>query len=215
MKKEIDTLPSALKEEYPNQFSSFSWMDFVTAIPSPIFLVTTYKKGNIPNATLQSWSTFVGSSGEFICILGSVSKGGHLYQTLMEEKVCVLNFPSSDYYKKCEATILHNKEDDDEITSAGLTVEPAVKIHAPRIKECFLNLECELLWAKDHFEGATDTTVCLKVCHLSMDDAYYNEAKLGRYGEKGYIYNIHSPMNPDTGENFGTCLGAIQPYGGQ
>ena len=33
-----------------------------------------------------------------------------------------------------------------------------------------------------------------------MDSEYFDEEAKGRYGESGYIYNIHRPINPETGE---------------
>lgn len=47
MKKEYSKIPDSMKnmETY-----GFSWMDFVTAIPSPLFVVTTYKSNGKPNA---------------------------------------------------------------------------------------------------------------------------------------------------------------------
>lgn len=212
MKKEFYNKPERIKDEWPGELSCFSWEDFLTAIPSPIFLITSYKDNGKPNACLQSWSTFIGDAGKFICIIGSVSKQGHLYKSLLETKECVLNFPSSDIYTKCNDTINNNDYDDDEITKSGLTVEPAVKVNAPRIKECFLNLECELLWEKEHFEGSRDVAVCLSVKHTAMNTDYYDEDKKGRYGKTGYIYNVHSPRNPETGEIYPTCLGAIEKY---
>jgi len=35
----------------------------------------------------------------------------------------------------------NNQFETDEITASGLTVEKAIKVNAPRIKECFLNIE--------------------------------------------------------------------------
>jgi flavin reductase (DIM6/NTAB) family NADH-FMN oxidoreductase RutF len=212
MKKEFGSIPVNLKEEWPGELSLFSWQDFVTAIPATLFLVTTYKDNGKENACLQSWSTFVGDAGEFICILGSVSKGGHLYKSLLNTKECVLNFPSSDIYKKCEKTIINNGDTDDEITMSGLTAEKAKTVNAPRIKECFLNIECELLWEKEHFEGCRDVVVALKAKHISMDSDFYDENQKGRYGKTGFMYNVHSPRNPETGEVFETCFGALEKY---
>ena len=212
MKKEFGILPANFEEEWKGEFSHFAWQDFLTAIPSTIFVVTTYKDNGKENACLQSWSTFVGDGGEFICILGSVSKEGHLYKSLLHRKECVLNFPSSDIYNKCELTITNNGYEDNEITKAGLTAEKAKIVNAPRIKECFLNIECELLWEKEHFVGSKDVIVALRTKHICMDSDYYDENKKGRYGRSGYIFNIHSPRNPDTGELFGTWFGALEKY---
>lgn len=212
MKKEFTTKPETFREQWPGEFESFSWQDFLTALPSLLFVITTYKENGKENACLQSWSTFVGDNGEFICIIGAVSKHGHLYQTLHQKNCCVLNFPSRDIYDKCLETIKNNGYDVDEITQSGLTAEKAIKVNAPRIKECFLNIECDLLWEHEHYEGSSDVTVALKAKHICMDTDYCNEKEKDRYGKTGYMYNIHSPRNPETGEVLPDCFGAIEKY---
>lgn len=212
MKKEFSTKPEELKEIWPGEMAAFSWEDFVTAIPSPLFLVTTYKSNGKENACLQSWSTFIGDAGKFICIIGSVSKGGHLYNSLKETNCCVLNFPSREVYDKCTQTIDNNGFDNDEITMSGLTAEKAVSVNAPRIAECFLNIECKLLWEHEHYEGSRDVTVALESTHICMDSERYDESKLGRFGKTGYMYNINAPRNPDTGEITPECFGSIEMY---
>lgn len=210
MKKEFAIKPEIFIEQWPGEFDNFSWQDFLTALPSLLFVVTTYKENGKENACLQSWSTFVGDNGEFICIIGSVSKQGHLYKTLHQNNCCVLNFPSRDIYDKCHDTIDNNGYDIDEITQSGLTAEKALTVNAPRIKECFLNIECDLLWEHELSDGSNNVTVALKARHICMDTDYCNEKEKGRYGKTGYIYNIHSPRNPENGEVLPDCLGAIE-----
>lgn len=210
MKKEFTTKPDKVVDLWPGELAAFSWQDFVTAIPAPLFVVTTYKSNGKENACLQSWSTFIGDSEEFICIIGSVSKDGHLYESLKETSCCVLNFPSYEVYDKCTKTIDNNGFDNDEITLSGLTAEKALTVSAPRIAECFLNIECTLLWEHEHFEGSHNVTVALKATHICMDSEHYDQNLLGRYGKTGYIYNINSPRNPDTGEIMSECCGAIE-----
>ena len=41
--------------EYSKNFG-FNWKEFVMGIPTPMFLVTTYKSNGQPNATMQSWA---------------------------------------------------------------------------------------------------------------------------------------------------------------
>jgi flavin reductase (DIM6/NTAB) family NADH-FMN oxidoreductase RutF len=213
MKVEFPQKPDSFKAAWPDEFTLFSWQDFLTAIPSPIFVVTSWKANGKENACLASWSTFVGDKGEFICILGAVSRvRGHLYPTLKETGCCVLNFPSRDVYDKCAATIKNNGFDDDEITKSGLTAEKAVAVNAPRIKECFLNIECEYLWEHEHFPNSYDTIIALRAKHICMDTAKTNEHGAGRYGKTGYMYNIHSPRNAQTGEVTPDCFGALEKY---
>jgi len=212
MKKEFSAKPEKITEQWPGELTAFSWQDYVTAIPSPLLVVTGWKANGKENACLQAWSTFVGDAGEFICILGSVSKGGHLLQSLTETGCCVLNFPSRDVYDRCAATIENNQMDADEITASGLTAEKAVCVNAPRIAECFLNIECELLWIRNHYEGSRDAIAVLKAVHICMDDERYDAQKLGRYGKTGFMYNINAPRNPDTGAAEPEAFGAIDMY---
>jgi len=210
LKKEFSARPEAITEMWPGELSSFSWQDFMTAIPSPLFVVTGWKANRRENACMQSWSTFVGDAGEFICLLGSVSKGGHMLQSLRETGCCVLNFPSKDMLNLCMKTIEHNQLEADEISAAGLAAEPAAAVNAPRIAECFLNIECELLWEREHFPGSRDVVAALRAVHLCMDDAHYDESALGRYGRTGYVYNVNSPRNPETGEAIPDACGTLE-----
>lgn len=197
MKKSFGSMPRSMEgiERY-----GFSWMDFVTSIPSPIFLVTGYKANGKPNACLQSWATFVGDDEGFYCILAAVNTRGHLYRSARETGVMVLNFPSADIAGQSFATIRNNAVDDDEIALSGLTAVPAETVNAPAIAECFLQLECETLWERPLRDGSGHRTMCLKVKNIVMDEAHFDAKRLGRYGKTGYMYNVHMPVNPVTGE---------------
>ena len=212
MKKEFLTRPETITEQYCKDCGGFSWYDFVTAMPSLVFVVTGWKANGKENASLHSWATFVGAgTDEFICILGKVYKGGHMYQSLKETGVCVLNFPSYDIYDRCIKTIGNNGFDTDEITAAGLTAEKAGKVNAPRIAECFLNIECEFLWEHELCPGSEDVTVALRAVSLCMDGERYDQNKLGRYGRTGYLYQIDQPTDPEAGERAAIMAGTIEP----
>ena len=198
-------------EQYLTACGNMSWYDFVTAMPSLVFVVTGWKSNGKENACLQSWTNFAGSGADnFICIMGKVHKGGHMYQSLKETRVCVLNFPSNDIYDQCIKTIGNNQFDTDEITASGLTAEKALKVNAPRIKECFLNIECEYLWEHELFEGSQEVAVALKSVNICMDSERYDQNKLGRYGVSGYLFQIDQPTNPETGETTPFGPGIIQ-----
>lgn len=194
MKKEYSAIPKSMSsmETY-----GFSWMDFVTAIPAPLFVVTSYKSNGKPNACLQSWACFNGNRHGFYAILSSVNKAGHLYQTIKETGEAVLNFPSADIYELCSATIVNNGFNDDEIALSGLTAEHATTVNAPRIKECFLNLECRYLWEREITDGDSNVLMCFEVVNVCADEVHLDELVQGRYGERGLLYNVHYPVNPD------------------
>ncbi|MCE5343857.1 MAG: flavin reductase family protein [Eubacteriales bacterium] len=195
MKKEYSALPPSLQKM---ETYGFSWMDFITAIPSPLFVVTSYKSNGQPNACLQSWACFNGDPKGFHAILSSVNKAGHMYASVHETGVCVLNFPSAAVYDRCLLTIGNNQWETDEITASGLTAEAALKVNAPRIQECFVALECRYAWEHEITPGDDHVLMCLEVVNIGMEEAYLDETAQGRYGESGYLYNVHYPINPET-----------------
>ncbi len=121
-----------------------------------------------------------------------------------------MNFPTAESFHKCMRTIQHNGWDEDEIAAAGLTAEPSRLVNAPRIAECPLSLECRCLWERELEPGDRNVVPCLKVVNVAMDPALYEG---GRYGPKGYLYNIRSRGNPETGERKPAMLGVLTELG--
>ena len=114
-------------------------------------------------------------------------------------------------YDRCVKTIGNNQFETEEITASGLTAEKASKVNAPRIKECFLNIECEFLWEQALFEGSKEVAVGLKAVNICMDSEHYDQSKLGRYGKNGYLFYIDQPANPETGEITPVGPGVLEP----
>ena len=173
----------------------FNWLEFVTSIPAPMFLVTTYKSNGQTNACMQSWASFTTADkgSRFFVILTSVNKGGHLYRTLHEKECAAVNFMSVDLYDRAMATIKNNQWEADELAESGLTAVTAEKIDAPMVEECFMNLECKFTWEKEIVPGDDHAMVCLEVVNVHIDEKYLDS----RIEEKGIIYNIHHPINPE------------------
>ena len=144
---------------------------------------------------MQSWATFTTADkgSRFFAILSSVNKGGHLYQTLLEQKCAVVNFLSVDLYEKAMTTIQKNQWEADELAESGLTAVKAEKVDAPMVDECFMNLECRLVWEKEIVPGDDHVMVCLEVVNVHIDEKYLDN----RIDENGMIYNIHHPINPE------------------
>lgn len=110
-----------------------------------------------------------------------------IYQTVKETGDLIINFPDKSIFGKCSDTITNNCFNDDEITKSGLTAERSTFVNAPRIKECFLNLECKYHWGKDLIESGSHVVICAVVKNVYMDTDYSDEKIKGRYGESGYI----------------------------
>ena len=119
---------------------------------------------------------------------------------------------SAESYAKCYSTIKNNSLDEDELQASGLTVFPARKVSAPLVGECFLNLECEYVWEKEFFPGSDHVVMCVKIVNVWFDSDIYTDKKGGRYSGSGYLYNIHSPADPDSGKISDASVGIIQKF---
>jgi flavin reductase (DIM6/NTAB) family NADH-FMN oxidoreductase RutF len=210
MKYELSQRPECFKETWPGQFQTFSWVEFAASIPQAISVITTWKEGKIPNACLQSWTMYTGDAGGYYVIF-SIMNTNHTYKNILRTKEFVVNFPSSDEFKKCYDTIKNNADKMDEITASGLTVEPGRVVDAPRIKECFLNLECKLAWHKPLHKGSIWHLFAGEVVHAAIDSENAGKGIFARCGAKGFIYNIHSPIDPETGQEDDSMVGIIEP----
>ena len=192
-------MPESLKGTYADYSRNFgfSWKEFVATVPSPLFLVTTYKSNGLPNACMQSWAAFTSADhGKgFYAILASVNKCGHLYQTLREQQEAVINFMSADYHAACMATIRNNAFEADEIKASGLTAEKASQVNA-----------CRYVWEKEIVPGDDHVMICLEVLGVHIDEDHLED----RTGEEGLLYNIHYQMNPEhvmkTGHDYAAVL---------
>lgn len=207
MKKEFSVMPDKLSNE---QFYGFNWFEHLTAVPSPLTLVTGYKLNGRSNGTMQSWLSFSSDNGsDFYCIFSYICKYTHMYEIASKQKQLVINFPSADNYKKCYSTIANNSYEEDELEKAGLKIKKGTMVNAPVVEDCFLNLECEYVWEKEITPNSDHVVLCVKVVNVHIDE---ERLKNDRYGENGFLYNIHSPLDPATLERKSTALGVITPY---
>lgn len=201
--------PDALMEQWPGQYSLFSWMEYVTAIPQPIFLITTLKENGKPNLCLHAWSTFTGEGDDYFCII-SILKHQHTYYNILRTGEFCVNFPDRTLIDKCYESIKNNSEEDDEVTKSGFTIEEASQVSAPRIKESFLSLECTFEWEKQVFENSKWVLMCGRVKHMAMEEERLKAGIKGRFGKDGYFYNLHSPKNPIDGSEVADKIGIIE-----
>jgi flavin reductase (DIM6/NTAB) family NADH-FMN oxidoreductase RutF len=210
MKHELNAQPACFKEVWPRQLEIFSWMDYVTAIPQAMMVITTWKEGQIPNACLQAWATYVGDAGGYY-VISSISNNNHTYKNIFRDKDFVVDFPKMDEFPKCYKTIENNSDETDEITTSGLTIEPSQVVNAPRIKECFLNLECQLRWHRPLHEGSVCHVIAGEVVHVAIESSYVQSGTYRRYGSGGFTFNIPPSKNPETGKQDDLMVGIIEP----
>lgn len=196
MKHEIAVVtPENLAEFWPGSYDLFSWLDYVVTIPNVISLITTRKANGAPNACLHAWGMLVGDRDNYTSLL-AMHDYFHTYANILREGEWCVNYPSLDHYPQSFETINVNHPDNDEITDAGLTVEAAKKVQAPRIAECMLNLECILEWHRPLCEGSSWVLVAGKVVHVAMDDFVMGTDPTERMRAMRLMYNIRGLINP-------------------
>jgi flavin reductase (DIM6/NTAB) family NADH-FMN oxidoreductase RutF len=210
MKHEISVeRPSYVKAAWPGKYGMFSWLEYAVNIPYPAFLVTTYKENGKPNACFCSWGCFAGDEGGY-CSIVAVLKTFHTYANVLRSGEWCINLPSAGQQDQCMETIENNSIEKDEIVDSGFTVEPAHVVHAPRIAECLINMECKLEWDRPLFEGSSWHVFGGRVVHLAMDEAAFALEPEKRLQVLKTMYNVRSTLNPLTGEAGPSSLPVLQ-----
>lgn len=203
MKIEIGSQkPERFKTYWDGQYDVFSHFEFACGIPSVLFAVTSAKESGKPNVCFHAWSTFTGDGDGFYVIMGGINRHSHTYRNIVRTGEFVINFLGKDYYDACKATIEHNEGDEFEV--GGFTREQARTLSCPRVEEAFLCLECRLEKQVD-LPGSGETVLVVgKVEHIAMKEEYATELRAdnagAKYGDDGFMFNIHSPINLLTGE---------------
>jgi flavin reductase (DIM6/NTAB) family NADH-FMN oxidoreductase RutF len=203
MKREIGIAqPEYLIEDWPGKYEVFSWLEYVVTVPNPIYIVTTRKANGAPNANLQSWGLLIGERDNYSSLLTLLDQS-HTYANISREGEWCVNFPPFEHYPECFETIHCNAPDNDEITEAGFTVEPAETVQAPRIAECPVSLECRLEWRRPLYDSSPLHLFVGRVYHVAMDEAMMVPDPVERMRAMGLMYNVRSTVHPLTGEQYG------------
>ena len=210
MKIEIGSQkPEQYMELWPGQYEFFSHYEYAAGVPQALFLVTTRKENGLPNVCLHSWSAFSGDPGGFFVIMPGLCMQKHTYKNIMRDKVFCINFVGKDYYDAALGTIEKNGDDDDEFAAGGFTIEEAKTISAPRIKEAFLTYECSLEFENDLSGKETSALIIGRVVHAAADDRMQDMNFL--CGDQGFMFNVHAPKNPLTGEGQVSGVAVLRP----
>lgn len=188
--------PAGMKEDRLGELNVFRWLDLSVTAPNLITLITTRKANGAANACLNAWGMLVGSQSHYSSMFVA-SPRNHTSQNVLREKEWCVCIPSRNLRKQCFQTIRCNGPDNDEVTDAGLTVEPAVAITAPRIAECPIVLECRLSWHRSLSEGEDYNCLFVgRVVHVAMDESVMASDPGARLAAAQMMYNVQSPLNP-------------------
>lgn len=110
--------------------------------PGPVVLLTTAKDGKANVMTL-SWHMMV----EFVppLIACVVSSANFSHEALARTGEGVIAIPAADLAEKVVAIGNCSGRDTDKFAAFGLTPRKSAKVSAPRLKECFVNIECRVV----------------------------------------------------------------------
>ena len=115
---------------------------------SPVILVTTVNADGSLNVAPKTQNTPVGKEGRifmFVC-----TPIHHTYQNIKRTGEFVVNYPTPELIEKVAAAASVFEDRADEIVGSGLTATSSVKVRPPRIKECQIHLECELVEIREY-----------------------------------------------------------------
>ena len=110
--------------------------------PGPVVLLATAHKGRA-NVMAMSWHMMMEFTPPLVGCL--VSGANHSFAALRKTGECVIAIPAAGLASKVVAVGNASGRDLDKFEAFGLTPEPAKKVAAPLVAECFANLECRVV----------------------------------------------------------------------
>jgi len=109
--------------------------------PGPVVLLATSHMGR-PNVMTMSWHMMMEFEPPLIACI--VSEANFSFAALRATRECVIAIPARRLAKMVVGVGNVSGRDTDKFAAFGLTRVPASRVAAPRIAECFANLECRV-----------------------------------------------------------------------
>jgi flavin reductase (DIM6/NTAB) family NADH-FMN oxidoreductase RutF len=124
--------------------------------PGPVVLVTTAQKART-NIMTMSWHTMMEFSPPLVgCV---ISNRNYSFRLLKASKECVINIPTVELSRQVVGCGNSSGRAVDKFKTCGLTPQPASRVAAPLIAECYANLECRVV----------DTRLVNKYCFFILE----------------------------------------------
>ncbi len=113
--------------------------------PGPIVLVSSAWKGE-QDIMAMGWHMVMEFQPSLIgCFITPVN---HSFELIRKSRACVINIPTADMVKKIIGIGNTTGAEIDKFETFRLTPQPASKVKAPLIEECFANFECKVIDTK-------------------------------------------------------------------
>ena len=140
--------------------------------------------------------------------MGCLYQHTHTYANILREGCFCLNFLSLSYYDRLVATIHQNEVETDEFQVGEFSAGPCRKIHAPAIREAFLNMECSLHSVQDLSGAGITAMVTGKVENVWVEEGMAQGYR--RHGEQGFPLLFPGPQDLVTGAPNPTGIATLQ-----
>jgi flavin reductase (DIM6/NTAB) family NADH-FMN oxidoreductase RutF len=138
--------------------------------PLPAVMLSCQKRGEKPNIITLAWVGVVCSEPPMVGI--GVRKNRFSYGIIKESKAFVVNVPNGDLLAATDFCGTHSGKNVDKFAETKLTQVPCAKTGVPLIKECPVNLECEL---RETVELGSHTLFIGEIVATHIDSEYLNE----------------------------------------
>jgi flavin reductase (DIM6/NTAB) family NADH-FMN oxidoreductase RutF len=110
--------------------------------PGPIVLVSSHHDGATNIMTL-GWHVVLDFTPALVGLM--ISGGNHSFELIRQSGECVINLPTLDMIDTVVRIGNSSGRSVDKFSAFGLTADPAEKVKAPLIRECYANFECRLV----------------------------------------------------------------------
>jgi len=123
---------------------------------TPVWVIGTYGKDNMPNAATVAWGGVCSSKPASVAI--SLRKSRYTYENIVEREAFTVNVPAAAQVKIADYCGMVSGRAEDKFARAGITAVRSEIVDAPYIKEFPMALECKLIHTVEvgihtHFVG--------------------------------------------------------------
>ncbi|MBT2185878.1 flavin reductase family protein [Sphingobium nicotianae] len=109
--------------------------------PGPIVLISS-RHGDETNIMTLGWHVVLEFSPSLVGCM--ISGGNHSFRLVRQSRECVINLPTVDMIDTVVRIGNSSGRSVDKFADNALTAEPALRVEAPLIGECYANFECRL-----------------------------------------------------------------------
>ena len=109
-------------------------------VPAPVILLSSVGEGGSPNIMGVSWASVVCATPPMVSVALRAERLS--YSLIRESGEFVLNIPPASLLRAVDFCGTVSGQDMDKFAKTGLTPVPGLKVRAPVIGECPVNLEC-------------------------------------------------------------------------